>query len=255
MGKSEECARNRGYGKPQVPRWLGPSPQDNLRAQTTHASPYQTAARNASRGPSAAGRKTSQRSTATDPTASGQNHSAGGPARTTTNERRQREWANHSARASEWANQLQSKRNPDARVGKALKNATGRHHKPRTPETQGDPTVPQQPAKERAQAAKAKPQHAGNEAQAVGEHRRSANQANPDASHTARQETEVPHTKPGQARTHTRRTAWPVARRSTQSSDEELDTSESDVQSESMPQDVGLGATEEAPHFAIPLSE
>ena len=115
--------RNRGFGKPQVPRWLGPSPQDNLRAQTTHASPYQTAARNASRGPSAAGRKTSQRSTATDPAASGQNHSAGGPARTTTNERRQREWANHSARASEWANQLQSKRNPDARVGKALKNA------------------------------------------------------------------------------------------------------------------------------------
>ena len=79
--------RNRGFGKPQVPRWLGPSPQDNLRAQTTHASPYQTAARNASRGPSAAGRKTSQRSTATDPTASGQNHSAEGPARTTTNEK------------------------------------------------------------------------------------------------------------------------------------------------------------------------
>ena len=167
----------------------GPPPKILLRAQTTHASPHQTAGI-ASKRPVGG-----QKENLPAEHGNGSDSEWATPLSRQTGthhhqRRRPRKWANHSARASEWAKPLKSKRTQNTGVGGATQdrergppnaadtrdpNGSGRSHS--RPRNGSHSTTAA--SERRTQAARAKPRHAGSEAQAVGEHRRPANQAEP----------------------------------------------------------------------------
>ena len=149
---------------------------------------------------------------------------------------------------------LRSKRNPNTGVGKPLRTARA----PPQAAAAGDPrdlTAPRPPAKKERRQPGQSPGPQGTRREQTED--TAAGQPGSPWARVAQQgrKPRLPDAKPGQARTQARHSVRPVARPSAQSPEEELDTS-LDAESESRPQAVGFGASNEvAPHFAMPFSE